>query len=68
MVGGGNYIEYQNLMELAQSKGGGGISSPSAANMLSPGKKGCGENVSKPRSETSLKPRGIKPRSVYTYV
>ena len=41
MVGGGNYIEYQNLMELAQSKGGGGISSPSAANMsmLSPGKK-----------------------------
>ncbi len=39
MVGGGNYIEYQNLMELAQSKGGGGISSPSGASvsLLSPG-------------------------------
>ena len=28
---------------------------------------GCGENVSKPRSETSIKPFGIKPRSVYKY-
>ena len=39
VVGGGNYIEYQNLMELAQSKGGGGISSPSASSvsLLSPG-------------------------------
>ena len=27
--------------------------------------KGDGENVSKPRSETSIKPSGIKPRSVY---
>ena len=25
---------------------------------------GCGENISKPRSETFQKPRGIKPRSV----
>jgi hypothetical protein len=40
VVGGGNYIEYQNLMELAQSKGGGGISSPSASSvsLLSPGR------------------------------
>ena len=29
--------------------------------------KGDGENVSKPRSETSIKPSGIKPRSVYIY-
>jgi hypothetical protein len=50
MVGGGNYIEYQNLMELAQSKGSGGISSPSGASvsLLSPGTPNMHfENLSK---------------------
>ena len=29
---------------------------------------GCGENVSKPRSETSPKPCGMKPHGLYGYV
>jgi hypothetical protein len=36
VVGSGNFIEYQNLQEMAQSKGGNSMASPSTS-LLSPG-------------------------------